>query len=480
MPSLRALAISFVTLSACTSPAPSAVDAGASANDIPSADSPVATDTPAVDVRPPRDVSRPFAPGPYGVRPRDLAGPVTLRTSAGDFRLEDEFTGDESFVFAIHNGSQYSRSLFGSSIATLLDRSPRTVHYFILASGSAGVTAVEALRSDAESMLDGYPDEDRTHWRAHLHFGTEDLAMADHWVARLHRERRGAAMTAMNTRYDPLQFAIDRAQRIREVGMLGRLATGGVRYELAFLAREAEHYDFEAARERRMASQPARVVQLFRDETVVENTSPEVELPDAATMATYDTLEVDLTTNCANHRDGECGAWDYLSHLFLCDAPTAGADAGADAGPPRCDTEIARWITTYWREGRWVTDISPMLAHLRAGGRRRFRWYASRQWDPRPANYIASLSLRFANRNRGVRPVEARRVYTGGAFNSTYGERHPPVRFTVPEGTRRVELYTLVTGHGADTRSCAEFCNHTHHFAVNTGAERSILWFAAV
>ncbi|MEZ4391608.1 MAG: hypothetical protein R3A48_10970 [Polyangiales bacterium] len=165
---------------------------------------------------------------------------------------------------------------------------------------------------------------------------------------------------------------------------------------------------------------------------MTETTFPEVSLPDATAMAGFDTLEVDLSTHCVNHRDGDCGAWDYISDLRLCELPDA--DAGADAGAPRCDAEIARWITTYWREGRWVTDISPMLPLLREGGRRRFRWYASRQFDPRPANYVVSLSLRFSNRSRPLRPFAVERVaWPGGRLNTTYGERNPAFRFT-PRG----------------------------------------------
>ena len=116
-----------------------------------------------------------------------------------------------------------------------------------------------------------------------------------------------------------------------------------------------------------------------------------------------------------------------------------------------------------------------MLPLLRDGGRRRLRWYASRQWDPRPANYVVSLSLRFSNRGRPMRPFAAERLaWPGGGLDTNYATRNPVARFTPPAGTRRVELYALVTGHGAATGQCAEFCNHQHHFSLNGGAERSL------
>jgi hypothetical protein len=141
-----------------------------------------------------------------------------------------------------------------------------------------------------------------------------------------------------------------------------------------------------------------------------------------------------------------------------------------------CDREVARWITPYWREGRWVTDISQMLPLLARGGRHTFRWYSKHQFDPREVPYVISLSLRFSNQNRGMRPVELRNLWSseGERWDSTYDARHAPVRFTVPAGVRKVEVYSLITGHGAEVGQCAEFCNHTHHFAVNGQAPHSL------
>jgi hypothetical protein len=419
--------------------------------------------------------STPFASGPYGTMPRDLAGPFTLPTTEGEWSFQDEWTGEDHYVFLVYAprvitfpGGDYSLDLFNGSVAELVNASPRNVHYFFL--WYRDQPEFDTFRTNALSELDALPPADRDHWRARVHFVPTRADQLEGYPGNLVRDRLRS--TLMVKRYDPFQWAIDRTQRVREVGQLGVLSSGGLTADLLFLANEPTYYNFEWEREQRLRAQPATVVQVLDRETMVEETFPEVTLPDAATMATFDTLEVDLTMHCENHRDGDCGAWDYLSHLHLCEEPAPGdGDGGTSA--PRCDTELARWITTYWREGRWVTDISGMLPHLREGGRKRLRFYASRQWDPRPANYIVSLSLRFSNRGRGMRPVEVRPLYTGGPLDANYNASHAPMRFTVPAGTRRVELYTLVTGHGADTNNCAEFCNHTHHFTVN-GATHSI------
>lgn len=487
---MRRLAPSLALLAACTqSPAPAPADVPPArdlapsdlgsrwdAGEVPD-DAAIADATDAVaDARAPRDVATPFRSGPYGLNPRDTAGPFGVETQSGWWSFDESWTGEDSYVFFVWNrgsftigGRDYSSTLFENGILPLLERSPRNVHWvFLWARDEPGFMA---MRDGALADLSLLPQEDQDHWRARLHFVTPRVDMTSTWISELYLARR----RTMNQvpRYEAVQWAIDRAQRIREVGQLGRLAQGGLALDLSFAADEPRYYNFEHEREARLRAEAATVVTLLRGETVTETAFPEVELPSATAMAGFDTLEVDLSTDCVNHRDGDCGAWDYISNLRLCEAQPA--DAGADAGAPRCDTEIARWITTYWREGRWVTDISPMLPLLRAGGRQRFRWYASRQWDPRPANYVVSLSLRFSNRGRPLRPFAVERLpWAGGAFDTTYGQRNPTARFTPPEGTRKVELYTLITGHGAATGQCAEFCNHQHHFSLNGAAERSL------
>ena len=75
-------------------------------------------------------------------------------------------------------------------------------------------------------------------------------------------------------------------------------------------------------------------------------------------LATYDTLEMFHEHACSERRDryqtssggyAGCHEWDYEANLRICDRDNAS----------KCGTEFARWITTYGREGRWLTDLSP-------------------------------------------------------------------------------------------------------------------------
>jgi hypothetical protein len=179
-------------------------------------------------------------------------------------------------------------------------------------------------------------------------------------------------------------------------------------------------------------------------------------------MATYDTLEIDHATYCEDHDPSKCWEWDRISSLRLCDEDS-------------CDVELGRWMTTYGREGRWVTDASHALAFLRDGGARRFRWDGSvtrTMEETVDRRYVVHVTLRLSNRGKPDRAFEAIPVFTGGRFDETYNDRQTPVTFTPPDGTTRVELVTMITGHGfgAEASNCAEFCNHTHHFAIDDGA----------
>ena len=421
-----------------------------------------------------------FLPGPYGTTPRSVAGPFVVSTSDGPWSFSDQWTGEDHYVFtvyapatsAIPGTTDYFKSLFKpAAVPRLLAASPKNVHYFFL--WTKDQPGFEAFRADAQAAIDALADAD--HWKPRVHFVTDQADKLDGWVGDVIRARTTGKLPYK--RYDAQQFAVDRTQHVREVGMLGRLGSSGTTPDLSFLASEPAYYEFEHARDTKLAAATATVVPVLKEQTVVDTAYADVTLPDATTMATFDTLEVDLAMSCENHRDGECGAWDYISDLRLCeDTPAPDPDAGSDAAAPapKCDLELARWITSYWREGRWVTDVSGMLAFLQKGGKTKLRWYASRQFDPRTANYVATLSLRFSNTGKKMRPVAAIKLWDGGSLNDTYAANHPARSVDVPAGTKKAELYALITGHGSETDECAEFCNHTHHFTMNGGTKHSL------
>jgi hypothetical protein len=390
--------------------------------------------------------TRPFDVGTAGTGVKDLAGDFTLATTHGPWTFSQEWTGDDSYVFLLYAPS--TSGLFQQPLDVLLSASPRNVHYvFGWVSDQAGF---DAARAQWETALSVLPVADRAHWLTHVHFVTQRFDLVTAWPGQMISRR--IATPPMYLGNGLTAFAIDRFQRIREVGMLGRLGGSGLSYELELLANEPKAFEFEFAREQRLQAEQATVVTIASSQIVHDTLETDVLLPDPTG---FDTLEVDLSIDCPQHSNSLCGAWDYLSHLRLCDAPGM------------CTRELARWITPYWREGRWVTDISAQLAVLPSGPAR-LQWWASGQWDPRTTDYTVSLSLRYSNSGRGMRPVSATPLWTGGDWNASYDSMKAPVNVLIPADARKVELVTLTTGHGGvQPTNCAEFCNHAHHFVVN-------------
>ena len=484
---LLPVVLSLVAAACSGSSSPAAPNVDATLDDVTTSESaPETTDDAADDVAPEAKAPSTFLPGPYGAMPRDVAGPFTVPTADGDWSFDESWTGEDHTLFIVYSpgtvlpsATDYFRLLFKpAAVPRLLAASPPNVHYvFLWHSDQPGFQAFVAA---AQAQIDALAGDARDHWKPRVHFVTDQVDGLTGWLGDTYRERIKAKLPGK--RYDAQQFAVDRTQHVREVGMLGRLGASGTSPDLAFLADEPVYYEYEHARDVKLAAEKATVISLFKDQTVVDTTTFDVTLPDAATMASFDTLEVDLTMNCEHHRDGECGAWDYISDLRLChDAPPSG-DAGLDADPdaappaPQCDLELARWITSYWRETHWVTDVSGMLAFLRSGGHQTMRWYASKQWDPRPANYVVSLSLRLSNSGKGMKPVSATKLFEGARLDPDYAAKYPPMKLDVPSDAKKAEIYALITGHGSETDQCAEFCNHTHHFSVN-GAPEHVLSF---
>ncbi|TNE85418.1 MAG: hypothetical protein EP330_25370 [Deltaproteobacteria bacterium] len=146
---------------------------------------------------------------------------------------------------------------------------------------------------------------------------------------------------------------------------------------------------------------------------------------------------------------------------------TCNADGtGYDALVCPCNTEIGRWITTYHREGRYVHEATPFLALMQDGGTRRYRFATSQPYD-------LDLDFRFSNRGIGVRPTSMSRLHRGAYYSPTVNESYQPIDVDVPSSAARVELATVVSGHGGGQLNCGEFCRTTNHFTV--GGEEVVI-----
>lgn len=376
----------------------------------------------------------------------DIAADLTLQTTEGEWNLKQNWSGCDAYLFisdapAQNQGVDYETWSKKKDNKALIDVLPLNTHVFFLASDRADEDrqlALDELKDSIEDQLAEYDAETRAWKERHIHYVTDKSTKAESWL--------GDTLSSPNW-----GVGIDRTQRLRYIGSMAdpeRYNGEWFDSNLSLVANEAVYYNYEATRQAALDAEGATLVTAWTGEDIYGGADIDITLPDAATMATFDKLELDMTKLCVG--DGEyteCPAWDYLDYVYLCDPDD----------PDTCTTELGRWITTYHREGRWITDVSPLLGLLKDGGTRRLRIQNSNE-------YLTTLTLRLSDTGGTDRPSEAQLLYTGAYVSSTYNDREP-LTIDVPDDVTRVGIGVVMTGHG--NPGCMEFCGTEHNFTVN-------------
>lgn len=418
--------------------------------------------------------AKPFATAPQGRHRGETAGDFSLTQVDGStFDFASSFSGCESYVFvpdALVVSASKRVSIWTKDLDTLVAASPRNVHYFFVSTSEAAAEQnTQDMQGRVDAFLGGLSEDDAAHWRQRLHVVAGSAKGYGNWV--------GDVLQGIGSG----GFAIDRQQRIRGLGMLADVHRSSPKDDwpfqsnLAYAANEAIYMNSQAEIRARLDEEQARVteVKLWDGEILQAFAEKEISLPSAEQMASFDTLEIEVTQTCPDPEKiefGNCGAWDYLAWLFVYpEGGTPNDDGGVgDNGRDPRFTEMGRFITSYHRETHWIVDATPMLAELKNGGTRHFRWEYAPPWNTQPTG--TKLSLRFSNRDKGYKPSELVPLYNfiqGRKFNSAYNDALDPKDVAIPSDAKKVELWAIVTGHGNDKNSCAEFCNHQHEFVVN-------------
>lgn len=401
-------------------------------------------------------------------RPWDPSGTTgDFDTVAPDFQLEQldgttwtysaAFTGCDSVIGVVDRPNlsiaypDFSRT---ADVKDWLSASPRNVHWVFFSDETRKQDREDilvALQEKIATAVDKLDDETLTAWAVdHVHYVPNAPTNTDTFIDTLFSTYGDSGV--------PLNFAIDRFQHVRELGYLADPVTGWSTAPPVFLDYEAEYYNMESDRQDRLDAEDATVLPVFVQS--VER-SATVTFPSAALMAGFDTMQLDMSFICNGHPDASaCGEWDYLAYAYLCENDDP---ATTDVDESLTCTEMGRFITAYARPGRWVVDATPFLAELQDGGDHVIRVDSANA-------PIISLDVRLSNQGKGYRPVAMQYLWAGGGFGADYNTGREPITLTPPEGTQRVALWTLITGHGygQDTENCAEFCNHQHQFTVNS------------
>jgi len=401
----------------------------------------------------------------------EIAGDFTVHTTTGEtWTLSEHWSGCESYVFFVHFPPS-ADALFRTNQDLLFNEGPRNVRYFFLsdaADPAARQAVMDGLVADLEAGFDfhSFGDATRAFWRGRFHYVTDrateaDGSAGDYLRAYLAWARTPEATVDLGDRGlagapAPVVFAIDRAQEFDGGASLNPSVSEAARLGMgAFLG---HFYNYRGELEARLAAETATVASLVDETTTARTFVREVTLLDASAMRSFDTLEVDIAITCESQNPFGCSEWDRIGDVQLC----------VDGMPCTNKLELARWITPYWRPGRqhMLIDATPLLPLLAAGGAQTFFVELGPDGE-RPTEWVVQVSLRLRTRGGEPHPAGALLAFRGGAFDASYNTR-APFTFAIPAEATRVELVTVLSGHGQTAGdNCAEWCDHRHAFDLN-------------
>ena len=446
-----------------------------------------------------------------------------------DWKFKQEWSGKDTYVFVIYNPTNPDSVITWNSanpvgqateLSLMFEKSPDNVHYFFGSYRDGGwMGDVSYMSGRVNAALTAMNEEDREHWSNRVHY----IAMDANFL-------EGSIADFIIAKESPAWFCIDQLQRWQEVGSFWDLNFNQnfSWYRFHFIANEPTYLNFEYGLERELAAMeyhssiPCHERQYMpkncikgESVTLLEWNAGDsythgggwgggtnirnVELPE--NMEDFDSFAIYTYEACADHKG--CNEWDFIGYLNayesecsliefslyndcinqilpeftsqeLCENAGHRWDDGGEDSSPSCKgkwnrvwkAEVGRYITAYNREGRYISDVTPMLGVLKNENINEFNY-----WQPNA--YGLTIKLFFWNENKEYTPVGAE--YLHGAtrkfnldYNNIFGSENP-FSYNVTGNTEKVEIVTFFTGHGHSStdENCAEFCNHQHEFTIN-------------
>jgi len=443
--------------------------------------------------------------------------------------FSEEWSGKDTYIFVIYNPTNPDSVITWNSanpvgqateLSEMFEKSPDNVHYFFGSYRDGGwMGDVSYMSGRVNFALAGMNEDDRNHWSDRVHYIAMDANFLDGHIAEF-----------IEVKESPAWFCIDQLQRWQEVGSFWDLNFNQnfSWYRFHFIANEPIYLNFEFGLERELAAMeyhtstpcheriytPKKCIKgesvtIFEWNEGESNTHGggwgggtnvrNVVMPD--NLDQFDSFAVYTYEACQDHKG--CNEWDFIGYLNAysaqcslteitiyeecigevltqygtqneCENAGHRWDAGSEDSSARCEgkwnrewkAEIGRYITAYNREGRYISDVSPMLGVLKNEDINEFNY-----WQPNA--YGLTVKLFFWNENKDYTPVGAE--YLAGAtrkfnleYNDVFGSENP-FEYNVTDNTERVEIVTFFTGHGHSStdENCAEFCNHQHEFTIN-------------
>ncbi len=399
--------------------------------------------------------------GPYGTNPMDYVKNFNFNTLSGNnWNFQNEWTGHDNYLFfGKYAASSYNTDLWNQNVGTLIDKLPNEgTHFFFASFDTTYHSDVYSKKSDVDSYLSSLTPEEESYWMDHIHY-----------IDQRFFSMNGGLGDVIGD-WQSFYYGIDNFQRWREVGSLYDWNSG---YKLDYLAHESQMYANEFEVEIRQQDAGITPVTIFDQWhnggwSSGYNSYSNATFPNSTVMSTFNTLELYFYHSCDEHKtrydsdgdgtnDAGCHEWDYLEYLKICDEVN---------NHSTCGTEFSRYITTYGREGQWITDVSPFLFMIKDGGTHEFKFSGANKGG------LKLIALLSNWNDDGLRPISGEYLFSGGSFRGDYNNEQIYKRqhnLTIPQGIVKSEIVALITGHGFndDNANCAEFCNSEHRFLMN-------------
>ena len=356
----------------------------------------------------------------------------TLPLDSGEWNFAENYSKDENYLFVFYRvTNQTSTKIWKTRLYDLFDKSPDNIHYFFLVDTDKTTLAEEKAQIIKDSVQDAYDMIGNSDILKKIHIMSKPAPGTDPWITELLKKNESDFF-----------FGIDRERRIRQGGSFSSWNSSSLPPEFNSLYKEAEYYDYEKKTADFISGNEANSIVFkglekvpFEEEGWTKDLTFSIDFQG---LSGNGELCIMLEQLCSDPKKCE---WDRLERLFLCD----------ETGE-KCETEIGRWITTYGRSGKWLTDITALKPLFEKDGKYKFKFTVDGD------NYVNNLDFIFVRNEKEtgtITPLFNQREQ----FDETYNSHFEPVIMESTEA-KKAEIYAYITGHGngSEEANCAEFC----------------------